>query len=50
LLNIDGAFDYIINKVEKLRAGGYLRPGVYELYKQNCIVVKSAKEIIALLN
>jgi hypothetical protein len=50
LLNTNGAFDYIINKVEKLYIDGYLRPGVFELFKQNCIVVKSAKEIIAILN
>ena len=50
LFNIDGAFDYIINKVEKLHTDGYLRVGVYELYKQNCIVVKSAKEIIKILD
>ena len=50
LFNINGAFDYIINKVEKLHTDGYLKPGVYELYKQNCIVVKSSKEIIALLD
>jgi hypothetical protein len=50
LLNLHGAFDYMINKIEQLHKDGYLRPDVYKLYKENCLIVKSAKEIIAILN
>ena len=50
LLNLHGAFDYMINKIEQLHKDGYLRPGVYKLYKENCLVVKNAKEIIVILN
>lgn len=50
LLNLHGAFDYMINKIEQLHKDGYLRPGVYKLYKENCFIVKNAKEIIDILN
>ena len=50
LFNAQGEYDFIIDKIEVLHNDGYLRPEVYELYKQNCIVVTNAKEIITILN
>ena len=50
ILNFQGKYDFIINKIETLYAEGYLRDGVYKLYKQNCVIVNSSNEIIKILN
>lgn len=50
ILNFQGKYDFIINKIETLYAEGYLRDGMYKLYKQNCAIVNSSNEIIKILN
>ena len=50
LFNQQGEYDFIIDKIETLHNDGYLRPQVYELYKQNCIIVTTTKQIITFLN
>ena len=48
LFNINGAFDYMIDKIESLHREGYLR-NAYEPYKENFLITTDAEEIITFL-
>jgi len=49
LFNINGAFDYMIDKIESLHREGYLREKVYETYKDHFLITTDAEEIITFL-
>jgi len=49
LFNINGAFDYMIDKIESLRREGYFRNN-YEIYKDNFLITTDAEEIITFLD
>jgi predicted Rossmann-fold nucleotide-binding protein len=49
LFNINGAFDYMIDKIESFHREGYLRENVYETYKDNFLITTDAEEIITFL-
>lgn len=50
ILNVNGAFDYIIDKIESLHKEGYLRDNVYNLYKKNFMITNNVEDIITILN
>ena len=50
ILNVNGAFDYIIDKIESLHKEGYLRKNVYNLYKKNFMITNNVEDIITNIN
>lgn len=50
ILNVNGSFNYIIDKIETLHKEGYLRKNVYNLYKKNFLITNNVEDIITNIN